>query len=236
MPHLDYLYREIKSAFEEHPHRFFTEHDIHSELTMIATELLRKEGTLTEKTKDGFMVSRIHHEYPTPFRCRMGGLQFELITEEEYKQERAKNPQFRARRGWVDFVILNPYFISSNKLAVVSAKRYNTFLESIKGQKYTALDLAMEIVYYPTFDERQHFGMMKRKVLSAKQDYDKLVALMKFSYAGKIPFCKEAAMLLFSNTRYKGELVDMLKLISVDDQVSFHSIVHRQQHAPRKKL
>jgi hypothetical protein len=109
----------------------------------------------------------------------------------------------------------------------VSAKRYKNFLDSIDGQKYPSLDLALEVVYYPTFDERQHVGIMKRKVLSAKQDYDKLVALMKFSYAGKIPFCREAAMLLFSNTKYRGELVDKLKLISVDESVSFHSILYR---------
>ena len=229
MPFLDYLYGQIKSTFEKYPHRFFTEHDIHSELTMIATDLLRKEGTLTEKTKDGYMTSRIHHEYPTPFRCRMKGFQFKMITEKEYEDEKAKNPEFRARRGWVDFVILNPYFISSNKLGIVSAKRYSSFLESVKNeeQKYPALDLAMEVVYYPTFDEKQHVGTMKRRVLSAKQDYDKLVALMKFPYTGKIPFCREAAMLLFSNTRYRGELVDMLKLISIDEKVSFHTILYR---------
>jgi hypothetical protein len=227
MPLLEYLYGQIRSTFEKFPHRFFTEHDIHSELTMIATDLLRKDGTLTEKTKDGYMTSRIHHEYPTPFRCRMGGDKFEVITEEDFVREKAKNPEFRARRGWVDFVILNPYFISSNKLGIVSAKRYKNFLDSIDGQKYPSLDLALEVVYYPTFDERQHVGIMKRKVLSAKQDYDKLVALMKFSYAGKIPFCREAAMLLFSNTKYRGELVDKLKLISVDESVSFHSILYR---------
>jgi len=227
MPFLEYLYRQIKSSFEKHPHRFFTEHDIHSELTMIATDLLRKEGTLYEKTKDGYMTSRIHHEYPTPFRCRMGGLQFKVITEEEVGREKAKDPKFRARRGWVDFVILNPYFVSSNKLGIVSAKSYKSFLKSIDGQKYPSLDLAMEVVYYPTFDERRHVGIMKRRVLSAKQDYDKLVALMKFSYAGKIPFCKEAAMLLFSNTRHRGELEEMLKLISVDEKVSFHSILYK---------
>jgi hypothetical protein len=227
MAHLEQLYKQIGSAFEEHPHRFFTERDIHSELTMIATELLKKDGTLTEKTKDGYMVSRIHHEYPTPFRCLMGGSQFKVITEDEFKREKAKNPKFRARRGWVDFVILNSYFISSNKLNIVSGKRYKSFLESIGGQRYVALDLAMEIVYYPTFDERKHVGIMKRRVQSAKQDYNKMVALMKFPYVGRVPFCREAAMLLFSNTRHSGELASMLNMISLDDAVSFHSIVKR---------
>jgi len=32
---------------------------------------------------------------------------------------------------------------------------------------------------------------------------------------------------LFSNTRYRGELVDMLKLISIDEKVSFHTILYR---------
>jgi hypothetical protein len=157
----------------------------------------------------------------------MGGSQFKVITEGEFKREKAKNPKFRARRGWVDFVILNPYFISSNKLNIVSGKRYKSFLESIGGQKYVALDLAMEIVYCPTFDERKHVGIMKRRVQSAKQDYNKMVALMKFPYVGRVPFCREAAMLLFSNTRHSGELAAMLNTISLDDAVSFHSIVKR---------
>jgi len=227
MAHLEQLYSQIKSAFEEQPHRFFTEHDIHSELTMITAELLKKDGTLTEKTKDGYMVSRIHHEYPTPFRCLTGEFQFKVVTEEEFKQEKAKNPKFRARRGWIDFVILNPYFISSNKLSIVSGKRYRSFLDSIAGQRHVALDAAIEIVYYPTFDERKQVGIMKRRVQAAKQDYDKMVALMKFPYVGSIPFCREAAMLLFSNTRHSGELASMLNMISLDDAVSFHTIVKR---------
>jgi hypothetical protein len=49
---LDCLYSHIRAIFEEYPYRFFTEHDIHSELARIATESLMRERSLYEETSD----------------------------------------------------------------------------------------------------------------------------------------------------------------------------------------
>jgi len=213
---LSYLHNRVETIFKEYPYRFFTEHDIHSELALIATALLQKQGNLYAKTKDDFVVSCIHHEYPTPFRCDMKDYAFRVVTEEEFNLRRRKKLKIRARRGFIDFVVLNLDFISSNKLSTVSCKRYKDVLENLKNQQHPALDLAVEVVYHPTFDEKPHVGIMERRVASTIQDYKKLVALTEFMFPHDTPFCKEAAMLFFSNTAYKDELNEMFKSFSED--------------------
>jgi len=59
------IFSEIKTVFKESPQRFFTEHDIHSELASHANSLLGVHVPPHERTLDGFIVDRIHHEYPT---------------------------------------------------------------------------------------------------------------------------------------------------------------------------
>jgi len=222
---LTYLYNQIETTFRKHPYRFFTEHDIHSELALIATLLLKNKGNPYAKTREGLIVNRIHHEYPTPFRCHMKGSEFRVIEEDEFRAEKLKNPKFRARRGWIDFVIFNSEYISSNKLSVISGKRYRDFQDSLKKKRCTALDLAVEVVYFPTFDKKPHIGLMNRKVSSVIQDYKKLIALMEFTYPDNTPFCKEAAMMLFSNTIHKNRLKEMLYPLPLHKKVSFFPIL-----------
>lgn len=142
----------------------------------------------------------------------MNELNFKVIPEDEFERKRQESPGFRARRGFMDLVVLNQDFIQSNNLSIVSGKRYKDVLKNLENQKYSALDLAVEVVYYPTFDEKPHTGIMKRRVASTNQDYEKLVALKNFPFAHNVPFCKEAAMLFFSNTTHKEELDLMFKL------------------------
>jgi len=222
---LDSLSTQIRTIFEEHPHRFFTEHDIHSELARIATEYLMREGKLYAKTNDNNEVSRVHHEYPTPFRCDMRNYRFRVITEREFDALRQKGFKTRARRGFLDLVVLNSDFCASNKLSVVSGKRYADVLASLRGQKYPALDLAIEVVYHSSYDKKKHVGIMKRRVDSAKQDYDKLVTVRNPEYSGNKLFCKEAAMLFFSNTVHKDELNSLFDF-SIEPRVSLLKFVY----------
>lgn len=78
------------------------------------------------------------------------------------------------------------------------------FLPSLAERKCPALDMAVEVVYFPTFDNKPRYGKMDRRFKSTIQDYEKLVELMKITTP--TPFCKEAAMMFFSNTRYKDQL------------------------------
>jgi len=223
MPFLNYLYSQIETTFQEHPRQFFTEHDIHTQLALIAIRLLERKGSLYAQTRDGVVVSRVHHEYPTPFRCLMKGSEFKLITEEKFRAEKQNNPEFRARRGFLDFAIINSEYIFSNKLNVVSGKRYTDLRESMRDRQCVALDLAVEVVYYPTFDERLHDGIMNRRVSSTIQDYQKLMALMEFK-TNNVSFCKEAAMMFFSNTTYKGVLREKLRSLPKHEKVAFYSV------------
>jgi hypothetical protein len=211
---LNHLKNQIEATFKKDPYRFFTEHDLHTELALIATDYLKKNGKLLTETKDKRIVSRVHHEYPTPFRCDMNELNFKVIPEDEFDKKRKESLGFRARRGFMDLVVLNQDFIKSNNLNVVSGKRYKEVLKNLTNQKHSALDLAVEVVYYPTFDEKPHIGIMKRRVASTNQDYEKLVALKKFKFTHNVPFCKDAAMLFFSNTTHKEKLKEMFKSYS----------------------
>lgn len=222
---LENLHSNISTTFQKNPHRFFTERDIHSELCLIATDLLEKRGDLLATTKDEYVVSRVHHEYPTPFRCDMSNYGFKLITEEEFNMKRKQINGFRARRGFIDFVILNPGFISSNNLSVVSGKRYKDLLSNLRNQRDPVLDLAIEVVYYFACDKRLHEGIMKRRVDSTIQDYKKLVALTKHELSINTQFCKEAAMFFFSNTEHKGRL-DRLFQSFPEKNVPVFKILH----------
>jgi len=223
-PILGYLCEKMETAYRKNPHRFFTEHDLHSEFFLITTEILEKEGKLCERTDDGFVVSRIHHEYPTPFRCHMKGSEFNLITEKEFEKQRLNNPRFRARRGYLDFVVLNSEYISSNRLNVISGKRYSIVKNSLEKQQYPALDLALEVVFYPIFDDKVHEGIMKRRAASTVQDYKKLIALMEFP-SKNTPFCKEAGMIFLSNTPYVDRLEKILESVRLHEKVLFLKIL-----------
>jgi hypothetical protein len=61
----------------------------------------------------------------------------------------------------------------------------------------------VEAVYHQTFDKKPHVFLMEKRV-----------ALTKFTFPSDIPFCKEAAMLFFSNTAYKDELSEIFKKLS----------------------
>jgi hypothetical protein len=223
---LRYILDQVGTVFRENPYRFFTEHDIHSELASIATAFLIDKDGLFAETKDHHQVGRVHHEYPTPFRCLMEHYNFRIVTEDEFRHEKQKNPRFAAKRGRIDLVVLNSDYILSNRLNIVSGKRYNDLLESANQQEFPALDLAIEVVYHPTLDEKPHTGIMKRRVESIVQDYQKLVALMKFRQVNDLSFCKEAAMLFFSNTLHRVELESNLKSIKIDEKVAFSSFVY----------
>jgi hypothetical protein len=153
----------------------------------------------------------------------MKGFEFELITEEKFREEKKKNPNFRARRGFLDFAIINTEYISSNKLSVVSGKRYRDLQETARDRRSTAMDLAVEVVYHPTFDEKLHDGIMDRRVTSTLQDYRKLVALMEFE-TNHIPYCREAAMMFFSNTKHKAKLSEKLADIQKHEKVALYSV------------
>ena len=222
---LEYVKSKIEASFKDQPYKFFTEHDIHTELAFLAKEYLSENEKLVAKTEDGFLVNRVHHEYPTPFRCIMRNYDFEVVPEEEFNQKRKALKGFSARRGFIDLVVLNSDFIKSNTLVVVSGKRYKKFLSSLKNQKYPMLDLAIEVVYHPTFDKKPHKGIMQSRVKSTIQDYKKLIALKDYRFPNGFLTVKEVSMLFFSNTIYENELNSQFENLVEDKRVPIYKII-----------
>jgi len=69
--------KKMEATFREWPQCFFSEHDIHSVLYPLAKEELKQHGINPEETtRDEYITSLVHHEYPTPFRCDMKGYMF----------------------------------------------------------------------------------------------------------------------------------------------------------------
>jgi hypothetical protein len=223
---VDELLKEIKTNFTKNPFIYFTERDIHSDLALIAKRYLDEREALYVKTNDGYVISRVHHEYPTPFRCLMHGTTFKKITENKFKEEKLKNPKFRARRGYLDLVILNPEYISKNNVDIVSGKNFKTFIVAQNTKQPMALDLAIEIVYFSVFNGKEHEGILKRRVQSIVQDYKKLVEMRRHKNSAGSEFCKEAVMMFFTNSgnidlvkkslkQLDNEVKDEVKLISI---------------------
>jgi len=203
---LEYLYSRIKEAFEKRPYQFFTEHDIHSEISRISNKYLGQQSAEYGKTLDGYFVKRVHHEYPTPFRCLMPDDKFSIILESEYQKIREKRPGFRARRGWLDLVILNPEYIETNEYQIVTGKNYNMFREKLETRQPSALDLAIEIVHFNPQSFSISPGRVRNTIGYARQDYQKICAVADFRFDENVPFCKEAAMLYFASTEHKERL------------------------------
>ena len=66
---------------------------------------------------------------------------------------------------------------------------------------------------------------MQRRVDSTVQDYKKLIAIMGFKYPNGMPFCREAAMMFFSNTEHVDALNSMFKSFPKKENVQIITII-----------
>ena len=223
MKYLSVIDEKIRETFALTPYNFFTEHDIHSEISHIASNFLIENDELSIKTRDGKKVGRIHHEYPTPFRCYMKGSEFRLVTEEEFedlrKKKRDNDMRINVRRGHFDVVIFSKNYLENNIFLTITGKDYDQLKDTFKETKESVLDLAIEVVYFlGLHEDKPHLGIMDRFIKSIIQDYKKLQELMAFKVNGE-PFCKEAVMMVFANTPYKNKVMEKIRNIEKADQV-----------------
>lgn len=115
--------------FQRHPTHFFTENDIVCHFYHVLANQL---GEFLVKDIDGFEHKIVHAEYPTPFRCDMGGTKFIL------KSENDRTPRgHKFERGHYDIVVLNPDFIRNHSFNVIKAQDLasyqNEVLEKMAG-------------------------------------------------------------------------------------------------------
>jgi hypothetical protein len=218
---LTFLSKRMEQEFITSKYQFFTEHDIHSELFRLANEYYGQKKEALVRTLDRRIVKRVHHEYPTPFRCKMPGFDFELITEQQYLQKKREKPYFQARRGWLDFVSLNSDFVQSNLLEIVTGKNYKKMRASFEKTQPPVLDLALEVIYYHDHSFSVAPGRRRNSSLYALQDYRKVSAVKDYVLKDNIPYAKECALMYFASTERVDELKASLAGLPVRNDVPF---------------
>lgn len=192
---------KLEQKFRRFPNYYFTEHDLHSALYNITKEEMKLLEVLSETTSDGFQVSLVHHEYPTPFRCGMDGTKFVRVDEPPY------------RRGYYDLVIFNPNFVANNTLEVVCGKDYQKFKPAMNKVTVEPLIWACEVVYFPRTKPipRNAYEIIEQDVL-------KLEETLEHKVGSEISFCRFASTLVF--TSHEGKIATRLKqlLNHLDEQ------------------
>ncbi len=116
----------IVDLFEKEATRFFTENDLVCCFQRMLHEAVDEMGVATVLDLDGKPHNLIHCEYPTPFRCDMGGKRFEIKTDED------RTPGGRKyRRGRFDVVVLNPSFIGKHSYSAIKGQNYAAFQSAV---------------------------------------------------------------------------------------------------------
>jgi hypothetical protein len=135
---VDGVVSTLVGLFEREPTRFFTENDLVCYFHRMLHEALAGLGLATVPDKDGKPHNLIHCEYPTPFRCDMGGKRFEI------KRDDARTPGGKKyRRGRFDVAVLNPSFISKHSYATVKAQHYDTFRSAVLAEPSVDVPVAI---------------------------------------------------------------------------------------------
>lgn len=112
---------DLEELFSKEPTRFFTENDLVCTFHRLLYTALTGLGLETASDKDNLPHSIIHCEYPTFFRCDMGGSRFEV------KEDDEPTPGSRGyKRGHYDVAVLNPAFIRRHSYDEVKAQCYKT--------------------------------------------------------------------------------------------------------------
>lgn len=129
----------ISGLFEKEATQFFTENDLvccfhrilHNELSILDQTMAPQNGKK--------LRNLIHCEYPTPYRCDMGGNRFEVKTENDLTPNGKK-----FRRGRFDVVVLNPSFVGKHPYSAIKGQNYADFHEFVEP----FLDATDPIVIY----------------------------------------------------------------------------------------
>jgi hypothetical protein len=174
---VDQSIEELCKEFRSRPTLFYTEHDMVSFFYAI---LQRTLSMATARDRDASEHLLIHLEYPTPFRCDMGGHRFAIKGDDE------RTPQGGLyRRGHYDVVVLNPAFIKEHSYELIKAQDYALYkklvlpkLDRDNPAILYGLDFVLRRDPFPLLRERERKG---REVIDAfiarvNEDAEKLVA------------------------------------------------------------
>ena len=106
----------LAGLFRRDPTAFVRDAELCSRLSA----LLAGHSSFTVETPDG-PLSLTHQEYPTPFKCQMGDLRFEVLEDGA-----------RAERGRYDLVILNPWWVGKVSPEAIKNDDFVLFRQEIR--------------------------------------------------------------------------------------------------------
>jgi hypothetical protein len=169
---------QLAGLFRQDPSAFSTEAELQSRLSA----LLASHPSFTLETPDG-PVPLVHREYPTPFKCQMGDLRFEVLDDKS-----------RGKRGYYDVAVTNPWWLEKAPLEAVTNANFGLFRKYVRDtaepQDPPLCLVGIEIYLIRT--ERPRLADYSR----IGQDYRKL--LLSGSLAGGWRFMDHRYMLVFS--------------------------------------
>lgn len=174
---VDQAIEELCKEFRSRPTLFYTEHDL---VSFFYTILQRTLSMATVRDRDASEHFLVHMEYPTPFRCDMGGDRFAVKGDDE------KTPKGGLyKRGHYDIAVLNPGFIKEHSYELIKAQDYALYKKLVLPKLSTeqpailyGLEFALRRDPFPLLKEREGKGrgVIDAFVAQVNQDADKLVA------------------------------------------------------------
>jgi len=184
---------QLQAEFLREPTRFFTENDLVCRLHRSVSERLEGAGLATARDRNGLPHGLVHCEYPTPFRCDMGGLGFRRAGD----AERTGNGGLFGR-GHYDVVVMHPDAIGRHGYEAIKGQNYSLLLDTVLPTLTEArplisygIELAFSRAAIRPFAGSGETGV-PRFVAEVIQDAQKLAASV-----GDRRFMRRAAMLAF---------------------------------------
>jgi hypothetical protein len=188
---VDSAIERVIQDFQHWPGCYFTEEDVRWRLIKeIDNALFTPDGKYAQ-SKNGVLISLVHGEYPTPFRCSMKGRRFAL----EPKGS-------GVNRGHFDIVVLNPQAMAECEFEVVRSQYYHRFLDLLEEEKLPLpfLDCVTEIKLYRDLAHPNRTESAKQQAEYAIQALRKVAATLQSNEYYKHPFAKRGIVLLFDNS------------------------------------
>lgn len=206
---------KIINDFQIHPQNYFTEEDIRWRLLREIENILDTRG-LDKIDYSGEATSRIHTEYPTPFRCSMNQRQFEVLNPENKK----------GQRGHFDIVLLNTNAAKNCEFEILRSQYYTKFCEELGANRISLpfLDYAIELKLFRDLAHPNRTESAKQQAEYAVQAIRKLEATVKPNEYYPEPFAKRGIVLLFDNS----ELVNDIFKVEAARKIFFEEFAKLQ--------
>ena len=188
---VDSAVERVIQDFQHYPGCYFTEEDVRWRLMKEIDNALFTPDVKYARIRNGVLISLVHGEYPTPFRCSMKGRSFDL-----------KPKGSDVNRGHFDIVVLNPKAIAESEFAVARSQYYRRLLDLLEEEKLLLpfLDCVIEIKLYRDLAHPNRTGFPEQQAEYATQALRKVAATLQSNEYYKHPFAKRGIVLLFDNS------------------------------------